>query len=250
MSHPQPTRPTTPPPPPRPSNGNAWVSSITSTLTADEARSLTDEIVAKLARLVPLVKRAYEGRADKALGYSSWHDYCATELGGIRIPLSDRPAAVAELREAGMSTRAIGSALGTSEATVRRELRHGDAVEPAKVISLDGRERPATMPKGQDVAEKILAAIDERTAAPSTSSGQEMSPEERDKREEKRLAIAAARRTAKTLVSTVMEDVATLLGARELGVPGLITPQMIAGLRRAVELLEGELHAVHLDVTR
>lgn len=91
---------------------SGWVSSITATLTADEARSLTDQIAKKIAGLVPLVKRAYEGRADKALGYASWHAYCEAELGGIRIPLADRPAAVAELRGAGMSTRAIGSAIG------------------------------------------------------------------------------------------------------------------------------------------
>lgn len=126
---------------------SAWASTVAPTLTQTEARELTDQIVSGLRKIVPLVKRAFEGRADRVLGYPNWHAYCAAELGGMTLPLADRPAAVAELREAGMSTRAIGSALHTSEATVRRELRHGDAVEPAKVISLDGRQRPATQPK-------------------------------------------------------------------------------------------------------
>jgi hypothetical protein len=87
-----------------------------------------------------------------------------TELSGIRIPLTDRPAAVAELRQNGMSTRAIGSALGISKDTVARELAtvSGETVaHPEKVISLDGRERPAAMPARQDIADAALAAIDE-----------------------------------------------------------------------------------------
>jgi len=256
MSHPQPSRPTTPPPPPGPSRGSAWVSSITSTLTETEARELTDAIRAKLDRLVPLVKRAYEGRADRVLGYASWHAYCAVELGGIRIPLADRPAAVAELREAGMSTRAIGSAIGASEATVRRDLAtaSSDAVErPAKVISLDGRERPATMPARQDVAEQILAEIDRQTERPSTSSNQDLPPAaaesvSRDEQITRRVAVSIARQTAKRIAPDLLTDVNNLIAGSRAGASDVITPELVAALRRAVDVLEAELVGRQLDV--
>lgn len=133
---------------------SAWASTIAPTLTQTEARELTDQIVDRLAQLVPLVKRAYEGRADRALGYANWHSYCAAELGGIRIPLADRPTVVTELRREGMSTRAIGSALGVDAKTVRNDLKSSGEKSPVEtVMSLDGRERPATQPKSEPVDE-------------------------------------------------------------------------------------------------
>lgn len=133
---------------------SAWASTIAPTLTQTEARELTDQIVDRLAQLVPLVKRAYEGRADRALGYANWHSYCAAELGGIRIPLADRPTVVTELRREGMSTRAIGSALGVDAKTVRNDLASSGEKSPVEtVISLDGRQRPATQPKPEPVDE-------------------------------------------------------------------------------------------------
>jgi hypothetical protein len=121
----------------------------TTELTADEARELTAEIRRDLDGLLPKIKRAFEGRADKVLGYGSWQAYCSTELSDVRVPTGDRPAMVAELRHGGMSQRAIGAALGVSKETVRRDLSTATNVaveEPTKVISLDGRERPATQP--------------------------------------------------------------------------------------------------------
>lgn len=153
-------------------------------LTAEDARALTDEIRVRLAGLLPLIKEAFLRRADRALGYATWHDYCAAELDGVRIPVGDRPAAVAELRSAGMSTRAIGSALGTSEATVRRDLStaSNDAVDPpSRVVSLDGRERPAAHPHRQtneapssDVPDDASAAepLDERGLAGAIADAQ------------------------------------------------------------------------------
>ena len=134
-------------------------------LTADEARSLTGEIRGHLYRLVPLVKRAYYGRADQALGYASWQEYCAAEIGGVRIPLADRPAKVAELRSAGMSTRAIGAALGVSKGTVDNDLAQlansGQLPDvPERVVSLDGRDRPASRP--DPIAGALAAAREKR----------------------------------------------------------------------------------------
>lgn len=131
----------------------------TTELTADEARELTAEIRSDLDGLLPKVKRAFEGRADKALGYESWQAYCSAELSDVRVPVGSRPAMVAELRQGGMSQRAIGSALGVSKETVRRDLSTATNVaveEPAKVTSLDGRERPAVQPKPEIPAADLV----------------------------------------------------------------------------------------------
>jgi hypothetical protein len=122
----------------------------TTELTADEARELTAEIRRDLDGLLPKIKLAFEGRADKALGYGSWQAYCSTELSDVRVPVGDRPAMVAELRQSGMSQRAIGAALGVGQTQIRRDIgqlsHKGSVGQPAKVTSLDGRQRPSTQP--------------------------------------------------------------------------------------------------------
>lgn len=53
--------------------------------------------------------------------------------------------AVAELRQAGMSTRAIGQALGVSNSTVHEDAQLFDSEQsPATVTGLDGRKRAGT----------------------------------------------------------------------------------------------------------
>lgn len=49
-------------------------------LTAEEARSLTDEIQQSAERTYALLLRAHEGEAWAALGYGSWRDYATTEF--------------------------------------------------------------------------------------------------------------------------------------------------------------------------
>jgi hypothetical protein len=139
-------------------------------LGLDEARSLTDKIKAHVSELLPLIKEAFERRADVALGYANWLDYCDTELRGLRLPVERRREAVTELREAGMSTRAIGAALGVSKDTVQRELSQVETVaQPGRVVSLDGRERPATQPKTAATAVRPVA--DGSGAAEKASDG-------------------------------------------------------------------------------
>lgn len=131
---------------------------IVAELSFDEARGLTDRIRAGLVELLPLIREAFQRRADRALGYESWADYCDTELRGVRIPVQDRAEAVAQLRGAGMSTRAIGAALGISNATAHRDL---GTVTSETVIGLDdGREQPASRP----VAPEISAAMRDAAA--------------------------------------------------------------------------------------
>jgi hypothetical protein len=110
-------------------------------LTADEARELTAEIRRDLDGLLPKIKRAFEGRADRALGYESWQAYCAAELNDVRVPVGDRPSMAAELKQSGMSHRAIGAALGVTHTQVKRDLAQVEPdVPPAKVTGLDGKQ--------------------------------------------------------------------------------------------------------------
>jgi hypothetical protein len=50
------------------------------TLTALEARQLTDEVKADVQRLWSKLLALYEGGAHTALGYKSWAEYCQEEF--------------------------------------------------------------------------------------------------------------------------------------------------------------------------
>jgi hypothetical protein len=68
---------------------------------------------------------------------------------------------------AGMSTRAIGSALGISNSTVAEDLDRSESnSRPDKVTSLDGRLRPAR------VAPEVSAAVRDAPPAPITKGRQ------------------------------------------------------------------------------
>ena len=84
----------------------------------------------------------------KALEYESWDAYCDDVIGArLQIPREDRREFVLTMRQAGMSTRAIGTALGVSKDSVHRDLASvSSETVPEAVRSLDGRERPTTQP--------------------------------------------------------------------------------------------------------
>jgi hypothetical protein len=112
-------------------------------LDAAEARELVDRINATLAEVVDLIERLYIGRAWEALGYASWDELCRAEVRVPRLDRGERAELVLELRSAGMSTRAIGSAVGVGDATIRRDLATApdDAVEPDTITAVDGSRR-------------------------------------------------------------------------------------------------------------
>lgn len=119
-------------------------------LTADEARSITQEIRQNVAELELKLVRAYQGRAWLALGYDTWDDYIAGEFRSapLALPREERRAAVQSLRGWGLSTRAIASATGTPQRTIADDVRlsgnrsvianANDGAAP--VTGLDGRE--------------------------------------------------------------------------------------------------------------
>ncbi|WP_422751375.1 hypothetical protein [Micromonospora sp. WMMD1219] len=139
-------------------------------LTEAEARALTAEIRARVTDLLPLIKTAFQRRADLALGYASWAAYCDAELRGLRMPLEERQTATAALHAEGMSTRAIAGALGTSDATVRRDLRDTGATDdaPERVVGLDGKRYASTRPTTAAEAGD-LASADAGGEGPDTS---------------------------------------------------------------------------------
>jgi DNA-binding CsgD family transcriptional regulator len=135
-------------------------------LTEADARALTAQIRTSVQELLPLIRTAFQRRADLALGYASWEVYCDAELIGLRLSVADRQEAVVGLRADGMSTRAIGAALGASEATVRRDLStaSSDAL-PDRIIGTDGREQPASRPAPKRTETPGPAAV--RSTAPA-----------------------------------------------------------------------------------
>jgi hypothetical protein len=130
------------------------VTALTERSTEQAARARAERIRKGLRDYLETVAEfalAFE-RADwQVLGYPTWQDYLDGEYGAdrLRVPEIHRTQAVATLRQVGMSTRAIGSALGISKDTAAREVAAVAAETddlPATVRSLDGRERPATRP--------------------------------------------------------------------------------------------------------
>lgn len=128
--------------------------------TAEDARVLTDRIKVAVEGTWQLIREAYVSRAWAALGYDTWDAYCAAEFGTSRLalPREERREIVASLRESGLSTRAIGAAVGISEATVRREMSTAssalgnDAVEPRQVLGVNGKTyvQPAPQPPSDE----------------------------------------------------------------------------------------------------
>lgn len=122
-------------------------------LTAEQARSLTDKIRTTVTVAHDLIAAAYQGRAWVALGYADWDTYCSAEFEQarmVRLGREERREIVSDLREQGMSTRAIAGGLGVDHATVARDIRTGDAhaspvadATPALVVGIDGKKYTA-----------------------------------------------------------------------------------------------------------
>lgn len=127
------------------------------TSTADEAQERANRIRSGMRVLADWqtdVIAAYTARDWAVLGYETWDAYLDGEYGEhrIQLPREQRREIVAGMAQAGMSTRAIGSALGASKDTVHRDLSSvSDETDDARtVLSLDGRGRPASRPVAEE----------------------------------------------------------------------------------------------------
>ncbi|MGO2943987.1 MAG: hypothetical protein ACTIDO_17025 [Brevibacterium aurantiacum] len=119
-----------------------------------EARELTDELKADYGALQVKISSAWKGRIWIPLGYESWQEYLDAEFQDVslRPPKELEEQVIAELRSAGMSTRGIAAATELSKDTVSRRLQGPSVADetvgsPTRIVGLDGKSRPATMPK-------------------------------------------------------------------------------------------------------
>jgi hypothetical protein len=165
-------------------------------LTAVEARALIDDMKRTVRTGYDQYLRAWTGRAWTALGYESWDDLCAVEFAETRmlqLPRDDRREKVAELRSAGMSTRAIGSAIGASDATVRRDLSGAsdDAPEPPPVTGLDGKTYPQPQPGPPEEQ-----AVENQRPAPDPDPGNQPAREAKTVPDAKRPPITTSFKAA------------------------------------------------------
>lgn len=121
------------------------------------------------------IAAAYAERDWVTLAYDSFEAYVESEFseGRLRLSPDERREAVAELRRAGMSTRAIGAVVGASKDTVARDLATvSDETVPDRITGTDGREQPASRPKPAPAETPGPAAVSPSVAAgPGSASG-------------------------------------------------------------------------------
>lgn len=120
-----------------------------------------------------LIAKAHQQRHWKVLGYKDWQEYVDGEFGAerLRLPAEHRQKAVEELRLAGMSQRAIGSALGVDEKTVRNDLAGAEFSAPEQIQGTDGKTYAASRPKPEEVV-----PASEGWSGPASSSRQPAPP--------------------------------------------------------------------------
>lgn len=133
------------------------------------ARKLTERIRLNVVsvrdgveKLQTLLGAAKTGNVHVALGYPSWTAYIADVMGEepLRLSRDDRREIVGYLTGEGMSTRAIGQALGVSGKTVHQDRQVLPKVTPAS----DQQKRPAE-PADDDGPDETPAP--EQPAAPA-----------------------------------------------------------------------------------
>ncbi|SMY04322.1 hypothetical protein BSP239C_03800 [Brevibacterium sp. 239c] len=140
---------------------------LVSTFTAAEAREFTEELKADYGSLQTKISAAWKGRIWLAFGYASWQEYLDTEFHDIslRPPKELEDQVLGELRAAGMSTRGIAAATDMSKDTVARRLISATVAnetvdDGSRVIGLDGKSRPASMPKSAPAAPEPESIVD------------------------------------------------------------------------------------------
>jgi hypothetical protein len=188
---------------------------------ATSARQRVDRIKTLVGAAREDIIESYRERDWIALGYDSWDALCSAEFGTVlRLSIEDRQQAAAQMAGAGMSTRAIGSALGVDQATVSRDLAAGDAnASPAPTTGLDGKTYPPRPPKAEDTAP--------RDPAPDESSQRlrdyiESDPDVRAARLRKHLSSFIAR------IHVPLPDPAEMAG---------IAPEMAEDVMRAAAVV-------------
>lgn len=123
-----------------------------------DARQLTRRIKISLESAYTLIVEAFTTRAWETLGYLSWDLYCKTEFSAVPLqpPLEQRQQVILSMREAGMSSRAIGSATDVHYSTVARTLRKA---ELAGVADATPAEEKAGVAPASPIAPEVAKPI-------------------------------------------------------------------------------------------
>jgi hypothetical protein len=122
-----------------------------------------------IGTLFELLAEAQAGQIDVALGYDSWSAYLDDAVTVIPANRGQRKALVSTMTGMGVSERIVANVLGTSQATVSRDLAEASDAGvslPDEVVGQDGR---TTKPKRKTAEEPIEAeevALEEKPAKP------------------------------------------------------------------------------------
>jgi hypothetical protein len=125
-------------------------------MPADEAEERIARIGAAVETIWPDLIALYQGRAWVSLGLPSWQALCDERMRfRPQLAIEERRPIVREMTGAGMSTRAIGTALGVDPMTVIHD-RKATRVESStpEIAGLDGKTY--TRPAPIDAAEAFL----------------------------------------------------------------------------------------------
>ncbi|OIV35960.1 hypothetical protein BIV57_18750 [Mangrovactinospora gilvigrisea] len=107
---------------------------------------------------------AFRARDWAALGYERWESYLDGEFGShrVQLPRGQRQRIVEAMAEAGMSTRAIGAAVGAHHSTIERDVHmSGGGNAPRAITGIDGKPYEAYGGKpefGSPVSDEQLKA--------------------------------------------------------------------------------------------
>lgn len=121
----------------------------------------------QLRTVEDLLKEAQAGDAATILGYKSWTEYVSDIFSQtpLRLEREDRQEVAKVLSRYGMSTRAIAPIIGSSNATVSRDLAEpgvtdvtpDDISGPATVTGLDGKSYSKPEPASEPAEKPVKA---------------------------------------------------------------------------------------------
>ena len=123
----------------------------TETLTIEEVDEKERTIKTALEVAAEEMTALWRGRAWEVKGYDTWQEYL--DGSGLTVAWADasaRQQIVLDLREEGMSQRAIADAVGVAQSTVHEDLSATDrnrSVGRVPVLGLDGKVRTYDVPK-------------------------------------------------------------------------------------------------------
>ena len=167
-------------------------SSLNGMLTPEEALAISDQIVQARQHLCFLVRRAHEGQAWAALGFSSWGNYCTEKLDMSRQYANHLVRMASMLDALASLAQTDPDRLALTERSVRC-VDQDDAVRKAT-------KALRSLPRGADEEERVKAV----RSAVRTAKRLRKGPRNRSRVEE--AAAALKREEARRLAKAVSGD--------------------------------------------